>query len=132
MRKKITAVAILCCSAQAYAAPVFLDCRFLDGETIHTFSVTLDEATNKITHTREGGSAFNAEGFFAASTITYQTISVGDLTTTNKYEINRSSLALTYIFNVEVTDPVRRLQLPGSTLTYSGSCDIAETPERKI
>ena len=60
----------------AHAEPVYLDCKVSSGTEQKKFAVKLDEDSGKITHTRENGSAFNSEGFFAANTITYQDIDI--------------------------------------------------------
>lgn len=70
-----------------------------------SFSVKLDEQTNKVTHTNSDGSAFNTEGFFSANTVIYQKIRImgGNLEITQKYEISREDLSLKFQL---VSEPV--------------------------
>jgi len=117
----------------ALAEPVYLNCVFSkDGES-KTFSVALDEANRKVTHTGPEGSGFNADGFFAATTITYQRIStVGPATLTVRYDIDRTTLEVSEVVILEAIDPRVAAKVPVDPITSHGSCTIVSVPERKI
>ncbi len=115
-----------------YADPACLDC-VLNGSEIKKFRIMFDESEGNITHTWEGGGAFNAKGFFAANSISYQNIIVSSVTATFAYEINRTTLGMVQTFSVKATDPKIAAQMPvGSPSTSTGNCNIASTTGRKI
>jgi predicted AlkP superfamily pyrophosphatase or phosphodiesterase len=94
---KITLLAILSILIwkTAYADPVSLDCSYNLGSDVIPFSVKFDENTNKITHTREDGSVFNAVGFFSANEMSYQRIIIGQgIKVIQTYIINRTNLSV--------------------------------------
>ncbi|MBI5450272.1 MAG: hypothetical protein HY940_02850 [Gammaproteobacteria bacterium] len=68
MKKFAIVLASIVTPALVYAEPVYLDCYTESQREKEIFSVKLDEDSGKITHTAENGSAFNAEGFFSATT----------------------------------------------------------------
>lgn len=93
----------------------------------------MDESSGNITHTRENGSAFNADGFFAANSITYQQIDVvSSIKITFRYEIDRKNLKATEAFVAEPVDPTYAAQIPAKTMTMSGGCDLVRVSGRKI
>jgi hypothetical protein len=115
------------CSAE----PIYLDCE-TKGEDSRNFAVKLDEANGKITHTRSGGYAFNAEGFFSANKVTYQHIDlVGVLVKiTDKFEIDRSDLSIVNITSMEsVPYPDK---VPSEVIEVKGSCKVVSIKKRKI
>lgn len=121
-------------SAGAHAAPVFLECEIHDeNNNSRTFSITLDEQTTKITHAVKGGNTFNTEGFFTASTISYQQVSItSGIRMTSIFEINRTTLAFTHTFTGEPADAQIAAQLPGFTDITVGVCELVEVTDRKI
>ena len=79
----------------AYAGPIYLDCYYQLGSDTVPFSVEFDEDTNKITHTREDGSDFNAAGFFSANEMSYQRIIIGQgIKVIQTYTINKTNLSV--------------------------------------
>lgn len=118
--------------AATLAAPAYLQCSIdADGEK-KVFSVKVDEASGKITHTRANGSAFNADGFFSANKISYQQIEPGELVVTFAYEIDRGSLAVTETFRIEAADPRYAAKMKPSVSTHTGTCKIEQIKKRKI
>ena len=117
----------------AHAEPVYLDCKVSSDKEQKKFSVKLDEISGKITHTREDGSAFNTEGFFAANTITYQNISItSGIKITYKYEIDRTDLSVGQVFVVEPSNPEYAMEIPAETTKMNGACRLVEVKKRKI
>lgn len=117
----------------AHAEPVYLDCKVSSDKEQKKFSVNLDEDSGKITHTRENGSAFNTEGFFAANTITYQDISImSGIKITYKYEIGRNDLGVLEVFVVEPSNPEYAMKIPSKTIIMNGACSLVEVEKRKI
>lgn len=118
----------------AWSANVYLECVATYDEGSKRFSVALDESTRKVTHTYvDTGSAFNAEGFFSAQTITYQSVSIsGGIENVFKYSIDRSTLQVTEEFSATPTDPRIASKLPGVFFSGSGLCEIIDTSDRKI
>ncbi len=126
------AAAIFFASA-AYAKPIYLDCILLYKSDRTPFSVKLDEASGKITHTKDDGSAFNTEGFFASNTISYQYATFSNdnaISRTFKYEIDRTSLKVKRDFVLE------SVQFPDdispSGFESEGFCRVVEVADRKI
>jgi len=132
MRRSILLMTIVLSSAVAYAKPVYLDCTVSSNTEKKTFSIKLDQESGKITHTRENGSAFNSEGLFAATTITYQEIQVvSGIRGTYKYEIDRPSLNIREIFVPKPPDPDYAAEIPAKIIEMSGSCRIVKVKDRK-
>jgi hypothetical protein len=120
-------------SSASFAESTYLDCQVASKTEQKKFSVRLDEASGKVTHTSEDGSAFNAEGFFAANSISYQRISLsGDLKITFRYEIDRSNLKIKEVFEVAAVNPKIAAQVPAKILTMDGSCSVVKVGARKI
>lgn len=137
---------ILISPAFTSATPIYLNCvietvaRSQIGEEFDNvtgrkseFSVKLDEASGKVTHTSNGKTLtglkqFNSEGFFSASSISYQNkFKVDrDSVVTEIYEIDRSSL------NVSMTSKVRISGLELNALSKTGTCQIEKTKGNKI
>src|SRR3989442_10757702 len=89
-------------SGIAYAEPVYLKCSITLEKEKSNFSVKIDEGSGKITHTQEGGDAFNTEGFFAVNEITYQKIGLdGGIKITQQYKVDRTDLSVRYIVTLE-------------------------------
>lgn len=109
----------------ASAESAYLDCEMQgDRGDYFKFQIKVDEGSGKITHTQENGLAFNAEGFFASNTISYQKIDlVGGLKITLRYEINRSTLVVTRSMIIGSGHD-------GSPMT--GKCELTRVSDRKI
>lgn len=132
--------------ATLLAAPIYLRCEIETVEkndlgaemdkltgSKNEFSVKLDEASGKVTHTSNGktltsSNQFNSEGFFSASTISYQNKYRidSDSTVTDIYEIDRSNL------NVTMTSKVRVPGIEIKVLGKTGSCKIEKVKQNKI
>ena len=122
---------ILMASGKLIAAPIYLDCNVQSSDETHVFSVTLDEATKKITHRKQNGNAFNAEGFFSADEIAYKNvIGVSGLLITHQYVINRVDLSVTYLFRTEAARA--SLGVPPKEIVSRGSCVVVQPTERQI
>lgn len=114
----------------AHAEPAYIDCKAtnIDGK-IRSFSVKLDEANGKITHTESGGS-LNAEGHFSAKTISYKE----DINLTSAvrwtyvYTINRTTLDVIIEHKVPSTFPSNALE----SKNFKGSCKVVKVKDRKI
>ena len=135
MNKIILSGILLTISNFSMAEPAYLECLTKnDKNKESTFSIKLDESTGKITHTHGNGSAFNTEGFFTASKITYKSIhNMSGLILTDTYVINRSTLEVSRLLRSEVADPEFAAQIPPSTITnVTGQCDIVKIKNRKI
>lgn len=119
-------------SLSCYAEPIYLACNIPSDSGTKIFEVRLDEDTGSITHSRDNGSAFNTEGFFAANSITYQNISRsgGLVVITFVYEIDRTDLSIKETFTVAPADPTSTVSSSTSELT--GSCEIKEVSRRQI
>jgi hypothetical protein len=132
MRKLLIAVAVFLVSLEAIAAPVYLDCTLDDPEQPRRFSVKLDEESTKVTHTSADGSAFNADGFFAADKVSWQRVSVAQITIVYLYEVNRSTLATSETFSLAPTDP-KYAHLAKPPIVTTGACALVEAPaDRKF
>lgn len=114
----------------AMAEPVYLRCSMTLPKKVEHFDVKLDEASGKITHTNEDGSAFNADGFFSPTEASYKHVDydpVGKVTETEQYTINRVDLSLR---------SAHRMQIPELKAdvrnTFQGHCELIEAPERKF
>lgn len=128
------------------AAPIYLKCEISTvsrndlGEEFdkvtgskNEFSVKLDEASGKITHTSHGktltnSNQFNSEGFFSASSVSYQNKYMLDSESvvTDMYAIDRSNL------NVEMTSQVKVPGLSLKVLSKTGACTVEKVKENKI
>lgn len=121
------------CPSMVLAEPIYLDCEVSKGSEQEKFSVKLDESSGKITHTRDNGSAFNAEGFFAANSISYQKIDIiGGIRVTFRYKIDRTNLSVSKVFVAEPADPKYAAQIPAETTTMDGICSVVKVSGRKI
>ena len=119
----------------ALCEPVYLDCHIPKSDQFeeHSFSVKLDEATNKITHTRESGEAFNTEGFFTANVIKYQRINDFGPVITEVYEIDRSDITIKKTLIVDMTaDMPDEFKKPPNISVGDGTCKIAIVKDKKI
>lgn len=128
-------LSVLCfgVASLSHAAPAYLDCHVSTKAEHKYFSVKLDESSGKITHTWSDGGAFNAEGFFAAETISYQQISIlGGVKITMKYQIDRSTLDAKEESTVESADRQYASEVPPSTEILKGKCKLVEVTKRKI
>jgi len=130
MKKLIMAILLTSTLTLADAEPVYLSCYLNTEDGKNTFTVKLDESNGKVTHTRENGSAFNAEGFFSANTITYKvTVAASKMIVSSKYAIDRMDLSLNRVFRIDM-DP--EFSLPPTVNEDNGACEIMEIKKRKI
>jgi len=119
----------------ASAEPVYLNCLVKsDRGEEKRFSVTLDDASGKITHSSPTGSAFNTEGFFSANTITYQNDAGAGSTLIMlfKYQIDRTNLSATEELLLQPRDPEMARKLRSKSTIMAGKCEIEEVKDRKI
>ena len=132
MKTKLFFLSLLTVSSLSVVAePVYLDCKLNTEKEITSFSVKLDEQSNKITHTYETGSAFNTEGFFTANTVSYKRVQIsGSMEFITQYEINREDLSLKYSLNIEPVDKEYLDKVKPINSTNTGSCTIVkQTPK---
>lgn len=129
--KKIVFASILSLPLIAHSAPSYLDCSVAEESSDQRFSVKLDEANGKITHTHDNGSAFNAEGFFSANTISYKTIGViSGVSVVEQYEIDRENLSITKVTRIESLKYSE--EIAAKDFIAKGKCKIAKVKKRKI
>lgn len=133
MMRLLCAIAVYLAAFEAIAAPVYLDCKLDDPKQPRGFSVKLDEESTKVTHTNADGSAFNADGFFAADKVSWQRVSVAQqIKIVHLYEVNRSTLVTSETFNVAPVDP-KYAHLTKPPIVTTGSCSLVEAPaDRKF
>lgn len=133
MRKFLITALLGLAFSPAGAAPVYLDCKLEDAKEPRVFSVKLDEASTKVTHTNADGSGFNADGFFAADKVSWQRISVVQrIKVTHLYEVNRSTLAASETFSLAPIEAQFAHLAQAPTIT-TGSCSVVEAPaDRKF
>jgi hypothetical protein len=131
-RSKTTFLLVLLYPFVAVAAPTYLDCQLSQGGNEKSkFQVKLDEASGKITHTSYDGSAYNADGFFAANTISYQRIIVeSGVKLTIAHEINRTTLRFKQTYLIEALDP--KIPWEKNPSTNEGNCSVVKVGARKI
>jgi hypothetical protein len=125
---------IVLSSNVCYAEAVYLECVIEPkanavNKSPMTFSVKIDEASGKITHTRKDKSAFNTEGFFSPNEIYYKHIDRDPYTeSTEQFTIDRSNLTvrstLVVIVDRKKPDPI--------TIENKGKCDIVPLTKKKI
>ena len=120
------------CPFVVLAEPTYLDCQLSKGANEKSkFSLKLDEASGKVTHTSYDGSAFNADGFFAANTISYQQIIVENgIKLTKRYEIDRTTLKFNSVWVLEPVDP--GIAWDKKPTTLEGNCSVVKVSGRKI
>src|SRR5262245_9272357 len=126
MNMLIVIFMIVLSSSVCYAEAVYLECVMdLEANAVSkspiTFSVKVDEASGKITHTRKDKSAFNAEGFFSPNEISYKYVDRGRYTElTAQFTIDRSNLTVRSTFTV-IMDRERPNPITGEN---KGTCNI--------
>jgi len=145
---KAFCVGLLVIPSFAWGSPVYLKCEAITYMTDNTgdtldfilgstqkFSVRLDESSGDITHTSHGptlsgDTEFNAEGFFAATTIAYQIRTRIDewMIVVEKYVIDRSDLSVT----LEVITEAQKYDRSLENIKKRGSCEIVKTKKNKI
>jgi hypothetical protein len=131
VKHKVVGIAFLFVSANSAAAPIYLTCAASSETETHNFSLALDEDNRKITHTDSNGSAFNSEGFFTATEISYQALKANPIfAETKQYKIDRTDLSVTFTFRLEATGATGRQHT--SEIVSTGKCQIVDTPKRKI
>ena len=113
-------VALCLISSSAFAAPTYLECQI--STTTTNVSVTLNEATGKVTHTYiANGSGFTSDGQFNANTIIYQK-KIPNLGQTERFTIDRGTLAIKH-----------EIFMRGDAVTDgSGQCEIVKPDKNKI
>ncbi len=130
--------AVMCFSfsmagALAEAEPIYLKCLITSEPGYRPFEVKLDEVTGKISHTKNDGSGFNADGVFSSSTVSYRHSALrpsGLLYNTEQYTIDRQSLKVTQLIKIISVD--RKYRDIDKTLSGSGACEIIKVTNRKI
>ena len=94
---------IVLSSNVCYAEAVYLECVIEPkNKAPIPFSVKIDEASGKITHTRKDKSAFNTEGFFSPNEISYKHIDRNlylNTESTEQFTIDRSNLTVKSTFH---------------------------------
>ena len=131
MKSTRLALLIALCPVTLWAEPVYLQCQVKDAKSTNPFSVMLDEASGKVTHTAHNGSVFNAVGFFAANSIAYQEIAISKgIKLTLRYEIDRMNLTAKQIVIIEAANP--KYAIPKDITTMDGSCSVVKVAGRKI
>jgi hypothetical protein len=133
MGKFLSVTAVFLLSLEVVAAPIYLGCKLDDPKQPRGFSVKLDEESTKVTHTNADGSAFNADGFFAADKVSWQRVSVDQrIKIVYLYEVNRSTLATSETFSLAPLDP-KYAQLAKPPIVTMGVCELVEAPaDRKF
>lgn len=133
MTRFIFAITLLLAITNAWPSPVYLKCAVKSKVDNQTFTVALDEANRKITHTHENGAAFNSEGFFSANKVTYKTVDlIGNMTITRQYEIDRTTLSVISSLLAEPTDDSLKGLVTPVTVLYRGKCMVVTAPKRKF
>lgn len=115
----------------ASAAPTYLKCTIVSSASeSRTFDVTLDEANGRVTQQGANGGSFQADGVFTADKVTYQSVYGSGARVTDRYEIDRTSLAIVESFT---TDSPEFPQIKPSTLRTTGTCKlVTATKGRKF
>ena len=115
------------------AEPINLDCISTATPPTFEFSVSLDEATRKVTHSSKAGAAFNADGFFSANEISYQEVTVvSGMRLSSQYVINRTDLTIKAIFHAEPADPLYVKRATTVHEEHEGICTIVTKKDQKI
>jgi len=95
-----------------WAESIYIKCHEIKGEHgFEPFSVKIDEASEKITHTDSDGSAFKTTAFFSEDEISYKHIT--DEQSSGTYVINRSNLKVHIAYT-----------FPGLLIKRVGQCGI--------
>jgi hypothetical protein len=100
MKKIIPTLALILTANVAYAEPVYLNCNIPDSVNVdfRNFSVTLDEATGKVSQAWEKypGSSFNTNAIYSPDSISYKgNIDRGPVSVTeDTYIIDRATLSI--------------------------------------
>lgn len=133
MKRFIFAMVSSLAITNAWASPVYLKCSVASKDEKQTFTVALDEANRKITHTHENGAAFNAEGFFSVDKVTYKTVDlIESITITRQYEIDRTTLSVMNSLLAEPTDDNLKGHVTPVAELYRGKCMVVKAPKRKF
>lgn len=135
IKSAVFAIATCLLSETAAAAPVYLECAYGSDGDRQAFSVALDEQNRKVTHTWASGTAFNAEGFFAANAVSYKNTAIishsgNSVRVTQQFEIDRSTLALVQTFILEPLD--KTLGVPSKRGTDNGKCSRVKPAKRQF
>ncbi len=110
--------------SKVFASPVYLACEVKDEQgKIHNYDVTLDEQNRKITYNHKNSTAYNVEGFFSATEISFKHESSSNipLILTTIYTIDRTNLSFTVM-----------AMFSDKKFIQSGSCEIVNVIDRKI
>ena len=131
MYKYLIGPSVCLFSINAFAKPVYLECLVGSDDSETQFSVKVDEDSGKITHSKKGGFAFNAEGFFAIDKITYQKIDLfSGIKMVRRYEISRVNLSAS--INTETTSVEFPDKIKPTYLSSEGKCEVVKVQERKF
>jgi len=132
MKTALLAILIASISTFAYGEVIYLSCKVIDKEgDANPFTVSIDKNTKKITHTRDHGYMFNADGFFSPDKISYKESKASNgLVYTDKFSINRADLSVINEFRIEVDHPTITMD-PKITIK-KGTCEIMKVKKGKI
>jgi hypothetical protein len=131
VKNVIAAALLFLISCAVNAKPVYLACYAGEGKERHDFTVKIDEATGKISHTSKNGAGFNAEGHFSPNEITYQqTTVVSGTEVTVQFRIDRMNLSVKRIFSARSMESPAQVNSP--PIETTGTCAIVEVKNRKI
>lgn len=127
----LVSMGVILISTFAFAEPIYLDCHIKSPEGIVTaeFSITIDEATSKVTETfKKNNSVETFTGFFSHDTIRYaSSVSNKFMVTTFETTINRNTLAM----KKSMTNSTKG-GTPEKIAETSGACKIIKMQGRKI
>jgi hypothetical protein len=123
-------------AAHCSAAPIYLSCSYTadSNPSIVQFEVKLDEENASVTHSRSGGAAFNAQGFFSSSEVKYQeSTQISDqIMATEQFVINRATLRLTRNWLLEVTGQFAGRIPPSSPIVNGGVCELKKVSSNRF
>ena len=131
MKKYLLFVIVYSLPIVAFCEPIHLICTTgadSDGNVIQK-EISIDEDARKVTIKLKNQS-HNAEGFFSANTISFQTVTTEDtMMLIQKYEIDRRTLELSEAMELKETSMNFS---SGGEFKKTGTCEILEVKDRKI
>lgn len=131
MKKYLFFAFVYLVAPAAWCEPVHLICTTgtdSDGNVIQK-EISIDEDARKVTIKLKNQS-HNAEGFFSANTISFQTATTEDtMMLIQKYEIDRRTLELREAMELKETSMNFS---SGGEFKKTGTCEVLEVKDRKI
>lgn len=110
------------------AKPVYLSCSTtFKGDPPLAFSVTIDEETGKVAHQFSTGTAFNADGLFTATEVSYKMVNCASTCMTQQFTINRVDLSVTSSIVISARNVGE-----SAPITSTGTCTLQATPDRQF